>query len=87
MTKTTTILSQGNKQLQLRNKLGLGTWNIRSKLQLGKVQLLGEETIRLGVDMCGLLEVRWDGQGHFTTRDGHTIVYYSWHVRSGSLNS
>jgi len=62
------------KQLQLRNKLRLGTWNIRSMLQLGKVQLLGEETMRLEVDMCGLSEVKWDGQRHFTTLDGHTIV-------------
>jgi len=30
----------GDKQLQLCNKLRLGTWNIRSMLQLGKVQLL-----------------------------------------------
>jgi len=44
-------------------------------LQLVKVQLLGEEMMRLGVDMCGLSEVRWDGQGHFTTLDGCTIVY------------
>jgi len=43
-------------------------------LQLGKV-LLGEEMMRLGVDICGLSEVRWDGQGHFTTLDGHTVVY------------
>jgi len=28
----------------------------------------------LGVDICGLSEVRWNGQGHFTTLDGHTIV-------------
>jgi len=25
--------------------------------------------------MCGLSEVRWDGQGHFTTLDGQIIVY------------
>jgi len=31
-------------------------------LQLGKVQLLGEEMMRLGVDICGLSEVSWDGQ-------------------------
>jgi len=72
----TTILSQDlAKQLQLHNKLRLGTWNIRSMLQLGKVQLLGEDMMRLGVDICGLSERRWDGQGHFTTLDGHTIVY------------
>jgi len=59
MMKNTTILSQGQaKQLQLRNQLRLGTWNIRSMLQLGKVQLLGEEMMRLGVDICGLSEVR-----------------------------
>jgi len=40
-------------------------------LQLGKVQRLGDEMMRLGVDICGLL----DGQGHFTTLDYHTIVY------------
>ena len=73
MMKSTTILSQG--QLQLRKKLRLGTWNIRSMLQLGKVQLFGDEMMRLGVDICGLSEVRWNGQGHFTTLDGHTIVY------------
>jgi len=69
--KNTTILSE----LQLRKKLRLGTWNIRSMLQLGKVQLLGDEMMRQGVDICGLSEVRWNGQGHFTTLDGHTIVY------------
>ena len=57
--KNTTILSQG--QLQLRKKLRLGTWNIRSMLQLGKVQLLGDEMMRLVVDICGLSEVRWNG--------------------------
>jgi len=54
MMKKTTILSQGDKQLQLHNKRRLGTWNIRSMLQLGKAQLLSEEMMRLGVDICGL---------------------------------
>ena len=44
-------------------------------LQLGKVQLFGKEMMRLGIDICGLSEVKRDGQGHFTTPDGHTIVY------------
>ena len=37
--------------------------------------LFGDEMMRLGVDICGLSEVRWNGQGHFTPLDGHTIVY------------
>ena len=44
-------------------------------LQLGNVQLFVDEMMRLGVDICGLSEVRWNGQGHFTTLDGHTIVF------------
>ena len=36
----------------------------------------GEEMMRLGVDICGLSEVRLDGHDtDFTTLDGHTIVY------------
>ena len=74
MMKESMMLPQGHaKQLQMRNKHS--TWNIRSMLQLGKVQLLGEEMMRLGVDICGLSEVRWDGQGHFRILDGHTVVY------------
>ena len=71
------ILSQGHaKQLQMRNKHRIGTWNIRSMLQLGKVQLLSEEMMRLGVDICGLSEVRWDGQGHFITLPVHLMIIY-----------
>jgi len=40
--------------------------------------------MRSGVDICGLSEVGWDGQGHFTTLDGHTIVYSGRHTRSMS---
>jgi len=78
MMKNTTILSQG--QLQLRKMLRLGTWNIRSMLQLGKVQLLGDEMMRLGVDICGLSEVRWSHNSILRST-------YSGHVRSGSLDS
>ena len=44
-------------------------------LQLGKLQIFGREMDRLRMDVCGLSEVRWSRQGHFTTIDGHTMVY------------
>ena len=53
--KKTTILSQGHtKQLQLRDKLRN---MVRSILQIGKVQLLCEDMMQLGVDM-GTLKTR-----------------------------
>ncbi|CAF2370343.1 unnamed protein product [Rotaria sp. Silwood2] len=30
---------------------------------------------RVGVDICGLAEIRWEGQGHFNTTKGHTVIY------------
>ena len=61
--------------LQLRKNLRLATWNIRSLVEIGKVHVLGREMERRKVNVCGLSEVRWAGQGHFTTLEGHTIVY------------
>ena len=61
--------------VQLRKRLRVGTWNIRSMLQLGKTHVLGREMERLRMDICGLAEVRWGGRGHFITTEGHMIVY------------
>jgi len=44
--------------IKLRKCIRIGTWNVRSMLQLGKVQILGNELERLKVDVCGLSEVR-----------------------------
>src|ERR1700733_7212635 len=30
---------------------------------------------RLGISICGLLETKWTGSGHFKTVDGHTVMY------------
>ena len=74
-TQTQPAAIQLRKKKKKKRKLRLGTWNVRSMLQLGKVQILGNELERLEVDLCGLCEVRWEGQGHFTTLEGHTIIY------------
>ena len=42
-----------NGPIQLRKKIRIGTWNIRTLLQLGKLQVLGRELERIGVDICG----------------------------------
>jgi len=54
MMKETMILLQGRaKQLQMRNKHTLGTWNIQSVLQL-----ICEDMMTLGVGiLCGLSEM------------------------------
>ena len=44
-------------------------------LQLGKMQVMEHEINRVGVDICGLAKVRWEGQGHFYTAGEHTVMY------------
>ena len=85
MIKKTTILSQGDKQLQLCNKARLGTWNTRSMSHLEYDQLLGEEMMRLGVDICEMGRTR---TFHNTGWPHSSILRstYSGNVRSGSLN-
>jgi len=62
------------ESIKLRKSIRI-TWNVRSMLQLGKVQTLGSELDRLGVDVCGLSEVRWEGLVDFRAPQGHTIAY------------
>src|SRR5688572_17055070 len=55
------------ERIQMRKTLRIGTWNVRSLIQIGKVYMLGKELEINRVDICGLSEIRWQGQGHFTT--------------------
>ena len=61
-------------------------------LQLGKVQLLGDEMMRLGVDIIMWAvrgEMEWTRAFHNTGRPHNSILRstYSGHVRSGSVDS
>lgn len=44
-------------------------------LQLGKMQIFEHEMDRKRMDICGLSEIRWEGQGHFHTLGGHTVMF------------
>ena len=52
----------------------IGTWNVRTMYDTGKLHLLAKEMTRLNCNICGLAETRWSGNGHFTTLGGtHTM--------------
>ena len=46
-----------------------GTWNVRTLRELGKLALLLKEMERLKLDVFGLCETRWSGEGHFASGD------------------
>ena len=48
---------------QLSDVVTVGTWNVRTLLQAGKLELLQRELDRLRYDVVGLAEVRWPESG------------------------
>ena len=67
---------QRQKQtIQLRKQIKVGTWNVRSMIQTGKLQEFEMEMERMKIDICGVAEIRWNGQGHFTTANGHKMMF------------
>ena len=48
---------------RLKNVVTVGTWNVRTLLQTGKLQLLQKELERMRYDIVGISEVRWPGSG------------------------
>ncbi|XP_026476325.1 craniofacial development protein 2-like [Ctenocephalides felis] len=52
----------------------LATWNVRTMMRAGKLENLKREMDKCKVDVVGLSEVRWQGQGK-TESDGFTMYY------------
>ena len=53
----------------------IGTWNVRTLHQRGKVKELTHELQRYKWDIIGLAEVRWTGFGETSTDEGHKIWF------------
>ena len=63
----------GKRPLNLkREKLSIGTWNVQTLYQTGKLELLKHEMTRYKWDILGISEIHWTGQGE--NNDG-TIIY------------
>ena len=60
--------------LKNKTELKVGTWNVRTLFQSGKLENLKKETVRCNINIMGVSEVRWKGAGKITT-DKHTFVY------------
>ena len=60
--------------MKLKKNLGIATWNVRS-MSSGKLDNIVEEAARTEVDILGIAEHRWPGQGHFRPSAGGLMVY------------
>ena len=59
--------------VRTKNSLKIGTWNVRTMFQKGKLDNVKHEMEKLKLNVLGLSEVRWIGAGSFTTDNFITI--------------
>lgn len=55
-------------------KWSIGAWNVRTMNEKGKLENVKREMRRYGMNVLGLSEVRWKGQGDFVS-DGTRVMY------------
>ena len=62
-------------QATVRNKksIRIGTWNVRTMLQSGKLEHLKQEMTRLNINILGVCETRWKHTGNFQT-DSYRMI-------------
>ena len=61
--------------LKTRNApMVLGTWNVRTLLQAGKLDNLIQEMEEIGMDVIGIAETRWTGSDKIV-KDNYTFIY------------
>ena len=63
-----------NRNRWLKQKLRIGTWNVRS-MGAGKLENIILEANENNIDIIGMAEHRWQGKGHFTSRCGGKVLY------------
>ena len=62
------------EEREKRGRLGIGTWNVRTLNEGGKLEGVKREMKRCGLNVLGVSEVRWKGQGDCMS-DGVRIIY------------
>ncbi|GFO20375.1 craniofacial development protein 2 [Plakobranchus ocellatus] len=63
------------KTIRARNKIVIGTWNVRTLREAGKIEQLEYEMSRYRWNILGLCEVRRKHFGETLTSDGHKLYH------------
>ncbi|GFR95297.1 endonuclease-reverse transcriptase [Elysia marginata] len=57
-----------------RKLINIGTWNARTLTSIGKLHLLLQELTECNMNITGLCETRWSGEGHCSSGE-RTIIH------------
>lgn len=78
---STIIVTNSAEQLEMtldtRTRTRVGTWNLRTFQQIGKLNQLTSEARRLKLEIFGVSETRWTGFGKKKHTTGEVFLYSS----------
>ena len=60
---------------QLRNRFGLGTWNVKRMKELGKLNTVCNEMDRNNIEILGICETNWTNKGSFRTHENKQVIF------------
>ena len=61
--------------LHLKNITKIGNWNVRTLYQSGNIAQATREMVKRDIDVMGISETHWTGQGKLQLPGGETIIY------------
>lgn len=73
-----------NNMKNLRKRIKIGTWNVNTLYQPGKLSNVIKEMKRLEVNIMGTAEARWTGSGKFIS-EKYTIIYAGEETHKGGV--
>ena len=68
------VVIKQNPQITITRTMKIGTWNVRTLLQAGKLENAKREMETNNIDILGLSEIRWSDKGDISI-DGFRMIY------------
>ena len=70
-----TTSDRSNFLLAPQHKLRIGAWNVRTMYEDGRTEQVLGEFRRLRLDILGISESRWIGEGEEIMENGEHVIY------------
>ncbi|XP_022194934.2 craniofacial development protein 2-like [Nilaparvata lugens] len=74
-------ISRGHQKLHRKERMHIETWNVRTLLQAGKLENAKQKMKRNRLDVMGMCEMRWEGNGELVS--GDYKLFYSGEEKQG----
>ena len=71
----TEALGQMRPLVSPKNVMKIGNWNVRTLYQSGNIAQASREMKKRGIDIMGISETHWTGQGKVVLQRGDTIIH------------